>query len=654
MTLLCVAEKPSVARTAASILSSGRASQENTRDQYVKNIVFRGTFLGQDMDIVFTSVLGHLYEMEFAPQYESWTAVEPGSLFSAQIVHKIPDKFKDLRQNLGFLSRRARHLMLWLDNDREGENISEEVEKLCKSANPQLQVYRTRFSALSPADLWRALENPDQINRLDSRAVELRRELDLRTGSAFTRFQTLRFRPFTHDARTLISYGPCQFPTLGFVVDAYVKRKNFVPERFWLLNCTIRKDDTTCALKWCRKRLFCKISCFALYASVLDDPRARVTNVREERKLKWKPLPLATVEFQRRVSKYLKIEPHEAMRIAEKLYSSGYISYPRTETDSFPDNFDFASIVHILAGYDEVAEYATSLRVDRPRKGRNSDNAHPPIYPLKVPDGQVTNDERRIYRFIAHHYLACCSSDAVGFETLVLFDVGDESFKLKGLRVAERNWLDIYTYIRGEGNVIPGFGIGEEFQPVSVKMNEKETTAPGLLTEPQLIAKMDQEGIGTDATIAEHIKTIQDRGYSEKASGAFVPLPIGLALVLGYEGMGFDFAKPKLRADTERTMQDISAGRSTYDRERRRLINKYEDAYERVKQLAFMLDKSFQKQITENLRPAIHVQPAERPPRGARTARGGAGRGRGRGRAPRPESVNGHQSHTIFDRVGTF
>jgi DNA topoisomerase-3 len=633
-TVLCVAEKPSVARTASSILSSGHSRIEETRDKYIKNFHFPGKFLGQDANLVFTSVLGHLVEIDFSRQYEQWSAVEPGALFRADIVARIPEKFRELTRNLENLSRTASFLMLWLDNDREGENIAEEVERVCKKANPQLDVYRARFSALSGAELWHALNHPDRINRSESRAVTLRRELDLRTGSAFTRFQTLKFRAFA-PATKVISYGPCQFPTLGFIVDAYMKRKNFVPEKFWLITCTLPKDGVTCDLKWCRKRLFCQLSCFAIYASTLDDPTTKVTNIHNERKLKDKPLPLSTVEFQRRVSKYLRIESHQAMAIAEKLYTGGFISYPRTETDSFPDNFDYQSIVHVLTQFDEVSQYATALehRINRPRRGRHSDNAHPPIYPLKAPEGTMTNDEKRVYRFIAQHYLACCSCDAVGFETLVLFDVGGENFKLKGLEITERNWLDIYPYIRWEGKVIPTFTIGEVFHPTQLKMAERQTTAPPLLTEPQLIAKMDKEHIGTDATIAEHIQTIQERGYVHQVAREFVPLPLGLALVLGYESMGFDFAKPNLRADTERTMADVAGGAKDFEREMKRLVDQYEDAYERVKQQVHLLERSFQREM-ENA-PQQPVQPrahAQAPRGGARGGRGGP-RGRGRGGA---------------------
>ncbi|KAH0787795.1 DNA topoisomerase 3-alpha-like [Histomonas meleagridis] len=575
--------------------------------------------------------------MEFTGQYGKWNSVDPSSLFTAPITVKIPEKFVDIQRNLENLSRRASILMLWLDNDREGENISEEVESVCKKANPRLEVYRARFSALSPRDLWHALNNPTEINRADSQAVRLRAEVDLRTGAAFTRFQTLRYQKQLSNPKTLISYGSCQFPTLGFIVDAYMKRKNFVPEKYWVINCVIEKDQMQCDLKWCRKHLFCQLSCFAIFSSILDNPIAEVLNIREERRLKFKPFPLATVELQKRVSKYLRIDPHKTMEYAEKLYAEGYISYPRTETDSFPPNFNFKDIIHNLINYNEVSQYAQNLEnnIIPPRNGKHSDNAHPPIYPLKAHDGNFRGDAdgvnmSKIYKFIVHHFLACCSQDAIGMETNVLFDVGGEPYHLKGLRIVEKNWLEIYPYVKWEGKIIPEFIINEKYHPKSITMDEKVTQPPQLLREPDLIAKMDKEGIGTDATIAEHIKTIQDRGYTQKIGGYFHPLPLGLALILGYDSMGFDFAKPKLRADMEKTMQEISAGSKNYNDEKQRIIGEYEDAYFKVTQLARYLDSSFKEQLSNQQQPAANQLANNNNNNNNGSPQSGRGRGRRR------------------------
>jgi DNA topoisomerase-3 len=200
---------------------------------------------------------------------------------------------------------------------------------------------------------------------------------------------------------------------------------------------------------------------------------------------------------------------------------------------------------------------------------------------------------------------------------------------VKGLRIVERNWLDIYPYVPWNAKTIPQFRIGESFQPTLLKMNEKETVAPALLTEPELISKMDKEGIGTDATIADHIKTIQDRGYAVKRGGFFFPEPIGLALVLGYEDMGFDFAKPRLRAEMEQAMNAVSRGEKEFEEERKKFIAEYARSYERVTHMVAMLDRSFQKQMRDNPKPAAAAPPM------AAAAERGAPREKGRGRGRR-------------------
>lgn len=633
--LLCVAEKPSVARTATSILSKGNFQTENTRDQYVKNFTFRCNFQNEEVDVIFTSVKGHLYELAFPEEKKSWNTVDPLSLFSCQVISIVPQSNKDVLNNLNRVSRRASILMLWLDNDREGENISEEVEDACKKANPRLTVHRARFSALSAHDVYQAFNHPTQINRADSLAVKLRAETDLRTGAAFTRFQTTKFSSMANrlyknlgeDEKKVISYGTCQFPTLGFIVDAYIKHQSFTPETFWYIQCVIKKDNISCELKWFRKHLFCKLSVFALYASILDNPEATVLNIESKQTQKEKPLPLATVEFQRRVSKYLKIDPHTAMNIAEKIYASGYISYPRTETDSYPQNFDFQNIINSLAqcGDANISQYAQNFQMFPPRNGHHTDNAHPPIYPLKPPNGLV-GDELKIYNFIARHFLASISKNAIGEETKVYFDVGGEDFTLKGLRIIERNFLDIYPYYPWNGNIIPLFTVGEKLMPTLIKMLEGSTTAPPLLSEPELIKLMDKEGIGTDATIAEHIQKIITRNYTEKRGDTFYPTKVGLALILGYQQMGLDFDKPKLRADLEKTMQQISRNPGIYDQEKKRIINEYKNAYSTVSDMSVILERSFRNQIN-----SPDPIPQGLPPPTDSSSNRPATRGRGRG-----------------------
>ena len=101
--------------------------------------------------------------------------------------------------------------------------------------------------------------------------------------------------------------------------------------------------------------------------------------------------------------------------------------------------------------------------------------------------------------------------------------------------VLERNYLDVYTYDRWNAKTIPTFHEGEHFVPSRLEMSSGQTSAPNPLTEAELIAEMEAHSIGTDATIAEHIKKVLERSYVEKRNGVyFHPTLVGKTLLRGY------------------------------------------------------------------------------------------------------------------------
>ncbi len=96
-------------------------------------------------------------------------------------------------------------------------------------------------------------------------------------------------------------------------------------------------------------------------------------------------LCFAAQELEKLASRKLRINAKETMRIAEKLYTQGYISYPRTETNIFPDSFDLNAIVHTQTADHQWGAFAGNIltRGATPRQGRKTDNAHPPIHPTQ-------------------------------------------------------------------------------------------------------------------------------------------------------------------------------------------------------------------------------------------------------------------------------
>ncbi len=120
-------------------------------------------------------------------------------------------------------------------------------------------------------------------------AVDARLELDLRIGAIFTRLQSInlknRFRELQETQ--VISYGTCQFPTLGFIVERYLKAKNFIPEPFWHIDAVLSKGGIDTKFTWDRNRLFDQQAALAFFDTCNDSGQAQVTNKIAHPKSKW-------------------------------------------------------------------------------------------------------------------------------------------------------------------------------------------------------------------------------------------------------------------------------------------------------------------------------------------------------------------------------
>jgi DNA topoisomerase-3 len=139
--------------------------------------------------------------------------------------------------------------------------------------------------------------------------------------------------------------GSCQFPTLGFVVERYFRVRNFIPEPFWSIKVTHKKDDIKVNFNWKRVHLFDRMAVTILFERCLQARIAKVTKMQKRPTSKWRPLPLTTVELQKMGSRFLRMDSQRVMKIAEELYTKGWISYPRTETDQYDQGMDLRGLV---------------------------------------------------------------------------------------------------------------------------------------------------------------------------------------------------------------------------------------------------------------------------------------------------------------------
>ncbi|KAM7352037.1 topoisomerase 3-alpha [Cochliomyia hominivorax] len=615
MKYLNVAEKNDAAKTIAGQLSNGTARRREGLSVYNKIYEFEATVMGKKSKMVMTSVSGHLLTFEFLSSYRNWNNVDPQSLFDAPVRKACSENFAAIKKTLEREVRSCQGLIIWTDCDREGENIGFEIIDVCRSIKPNITVYRAIFSEITGTAVKRALQNLTQPDKRQSDAVDVRSELDLRTGAAITRFQTMRLQRLFPEkiANKLISYGSCQIPTLGFVAERYKEIEAFVSEPFWKIKVTHTIDDLTVEFLWARNRLFDKQACEDYYLLVIANPTATVESVTVKPKSKWRPTPLDTVELEKLGSRKLKLSAKEVMTIAEKLYTKGIISYPRTETNMFSKDIDLKALVEQQTGHGVWGAFAQRVAEwgPNPRNGNKSDQAHPPIHPTKmVPN--LDGNEARVYELICRHFLACVSKDAVGSETIVTITIEGEKFTATGLVIYERNYLDVYIYDKWNAKQIHKYEQGQQFEPTEITMPEGHTTAPPLLTEADLIALMEKHGIGTDATHAEHINTIKERGYIGVVDkGCLVPGVIGMGLYEGYDAMELALAKPMLRAEFEQDLKKICLGEKDPKTVLREQIIKYKEAYKQIMDKITAMDEKMSQRIAET---PVHQQNANNSP----------------------------------------
>jgi len=269
-------------------------------------------------------------------------------------------------------------------------------------------------------------------------AVDARQEIDLRLGAVFTRFQTMFMRRHCPVVdQKVVSFGPCQFPTLGFVVERSWAVESFLPEEFWTIDLSITRDSKIAEFTWSRGRVFDRMICTVLAQILHEAQVTTVTGVVRKEKRKYCPYPLATIELQKRAVRFLRLSSDKTMDIAEKLYMKGLISYPRTETDSFPKDFDFMDLIRKQRGDPQWGQHAERLSGDQgmftfPKIGHHDDKAHPPIHPTNYCSQFESREHQQVYELVVRHFLACCSGDAIADETIVTIDMGGENFTNSG------------------------------------------------------------------------------------------------------------------------------------------------------------------------------------------------------------------------------
>jgi DNA topoisomerase-1 len=551
MKRLIVCEKMLAAKRIAAILSKGKYSSQSVH----KTRVFH--FKDDGVETFIIGLRGHITALDYPTPFNDWSKVDPLELVSIRPIKKMVAK--NIGNALEQTAMDVDEVIIATDYDREGELIGAEALNFVVKVRPEIGIGRARFSALTKPDVERAFETLAEIDYGLVRAAECRQIIDLVWGAALTRFLSLASNQLGRD---FLSVGRVQTPTLATIVDREKDIENFVPKPFWNLIAVLNKDSNFEAVHE-NSPFWENDEARIRYDKAKDAKSGKVLEVEKKIGKERGPIPFNTTIFLAEASK-LGISAPRAMSIAESLYTSGYISYPRTDNCAYPSTLNLRTILKKLTKSDlgEIAQKILDIKF-RPRNGKATKD-HPPIHPVEAASKKkLKGDQWRIYELVVRRFLASLAPDADVEETKVTLSLNDEKFISNGYKTLSAGWKDIYPFYRKRDIELPELSEGETAEVVRINLSEDKTKPPARFSHGSLIQLMEKLGIGTKSTRHEILKKLSDRKYVQ---GKYLkPTHIGSAVTLALEEYARPITESKMTAVLEEDMSAIIEGKKDLD-----------------------------------------------------------------------------------------
>ena len=562
MSVVVFTEKNKAASQIAKILSGGSVNRASIAGISVYDFKKNG----KEWRIM--GLAGHIMGYDFPAEFNNWRECDPAILLDVPPEKNVTkDSFSTA---ITMLSKDADELILACDFDREGENIGFEAKSIAEKVS-SAPVKRARFSSLSSSEVNKAFDKLIEPDSNLAMSAEARQILDLRMGAAFTRFMTLSVR---ERARTkgVISIGPCQTPTCGFVYERERLIRNFESKDFWKIEGTFNSKNKDFVANHRGGNISDAKKAKQIFDRIKDIKQAIVAKKSVKESKTNAPYPLNTTEFLKRASKFLDVSPDVALETAEQLYLSGFTSYPRTETNKYADDFDFRSKVMAYTNsiYREHALLIISSGINC-RNGTRDGHDHPPIHPIKAASKDEVEksvrmpDAWKVYDLITRHFLANLMPPAVFEKTRLEIHVVDEIFDTSGSVMKDAGWLAAYPFENKNDKLLPDVSEKEILLVKEIRNIKSKTAPPKKLTEAELLTLMDKHGVGTKATAPSHIETNKKRGYFETKGKTISILDTGFTLMETLDTTVPILIRPDIRSRIEALIQDVEDGKKEYD-----------------------------------------------------------------------------------------
>jgi DNA topoisomerase I len=553
---LIISEKANAAKKIAQFLAAGGAVKDGKHRS-----VPHHTFTWKGEECVSVGLKGHVLNPEYPEKYSNWQKVEPSELIDAEILKSVSEK--GVADAVKSLAKKADQVVIATDFDREGELIGVEALSLALEANPRLMdhVERARFSALTKGEVTRAFNNLVEVSRELADAGEARQDIDLIWGATLTRWVSRATKRY---GSAFLSVGRVQSPTLVLIAERERERRRFVPAPYWEIEATLRNGGGPFIVHHAHGRFKEETAAREALEHLTDT--ATVTEVKQKSATRPPPTPFNTTGFLTAAAS-LGIGPSRAARIAEDLYTDGYISYPRTDNTVYPRSLDLREILGYLTRVEGTEKYAEGLlgagRLS-PTRGKKETTDHPPIYPTGYASRKaLREDQWKIYQLVVRRFLATLSGPARTLRTTLRLESGGEPLVISGTVVTEEGWFGVYPYGRRVDEELPALSEGEEVEVVEAEVLSKETKPPVRYGQGRLIKLMEDLGLGTKATRPSIIQNLYDRGYVH--DDPISPTEKGMAVAQALKDFASEIATHEMTAELERSMDAISEGKVSKD-----------------------------------------------------------------------------------------
>ncbi len=432
-------------------------------------------------------------------------------------------------------AKNANKIYLATDPDREGEAISWHLAYLL-GIDPN-EPCRIVFNEITKDAVKNAVKNPRAIDMGLVDAQQARRVLDRLVGYSIS---PLLWRK----VRKGLSAGRVQSATLKIICDRENEINNFVPEEFWNIIATFKKEKLFDAKLTTYKGKKITIKNSEENDAVikeLNDGKFVVAKVEEKNRKRRPRPPYTTSSLQQDAANKINFNTRKTMWVAQQLYEGieikgygtvGLVSYIRTDSTRISNEARSRARTFITEKYGE-GYYGGTIYAN---KKKEAQDAHEAIRPSNVeltPEkirGFLTPDQYKLYELIWNRFVASQMKEAEYLSISADIENGDYIFRSAGSKLLFDGYLKVLATDRDEENILPSLKVDEELKSTKIKGEQSFTQPPARFTEASLVKALEELNIGRPSTYAPIVATLSDRKYIKKKGKSIIPTELGFTV----------------------------------------------------------------------------------------------------------------------------